>query len=47
LKIGAMLPGCSASPISSRPINRRNIGPSVILAWSSQILNHFTVSRER
>jgi hypothetical protein len=47
LKIGAMLPGCSASPISSRPINRRNIGPSAISACSSQIFSHFTVSRER
>jgi len=37
-------PGCKASPIWSRPISRRNTGPSVISACS---LSHLTVSRER
>jgi hypothetical protein len=43
LKIGAMLPGCSVSPISPLPINRRNISPSLIFACSSQIFSQFTV----
>jgi hypothetical protein len=47
LKIGAMLPGCKTSPICSRPIKRRKIGPSLILPCSSQTFSHRTVSRER
>jgi hypothetical protein len=37
LKIGAILPGLSASPIYSAPTSRRNIRPSSILACASQI----------